>query len=64
LTAIFGAEAAAAEDENHGMRSLHIGELPAFRGVVGKLVIWKDGPWNNVSSHVNSSTVVRDYLRG
>jgi len=58
------AEAAAAEDENHGMWALQIGELLAFRGVVGKLVVGKGGSWNNVSSHVNSSTVVRDDFRG
>jgi hypothetical protein len=46
------------------MLSLQLGELPAFRRVVGKLVIRKDGSGNNVSSHVNSSTVGSDYLRG
>jgi hypothetical protein len=33
------------------MLSLQFGELPAFRGVVGKLIIGESGPWNDVSSH-------------
>src|SRR6266403_755385 len=57
LAAVLGAETSAAEDENHGMRSLQFGELAAFRGVVGKLVVGKDGAWNNVSSHGNSLNV-------
>ena len=51
LPAVLGAETSAAEDENHGMLSLQFGELPAFRGVVGKLIVGKDRPWNNVRSH-------------
>jgi hypothetical protein len=39
LAAVLGAITSAAEDENHGMRSLEFGELAAFCGVVGKLVI-------------------------
>src|SRR5258707_9768950 len=39
LPAVLGAETSAAEDENHWMVSLQFGELSAFRGVVGKLVI-------------------------
>ena len=57
LPAILGAETSAAEDENHWMLSLQFGELPAFRGVVGKLIVGEDSPWNNVRSHVKSSTV-------
>ena len=57
LPAVLGAETSAAEDENHGMLSLQFGELAAFRGVVGKLVVGEDGPGNNVSSHRKSSTV-------
>src|SRR5271154_2036885 len=34
LPAVFGAETAAAEDKNHRMRSLQVGELSAFGGVV------------------------------
>jgi hypothetical protein len=35
LPAVFGAEASAAEDENHRMLSLQFGELPSFCCVVG-----------------------------
>lgn len=64
LAAILRTESAAADDDEHGMRPLQVGDPPALRGVVEKLVVGKDGSWNNVRSHVNSSTVVRDYLRG
>jgi len=57
LPAVLGAETSAAENENHGMLSLQFGELPAFRGVVGKLIVGEDSPWNNVRSHRKSSTV-------
>jgi hypothetical protein len=57
LPAVFGAETSTAEDENHWMLCLQLGELPTFRGVVGKLVVRKDSPWNNVGSHMKSSTV-------
>src|ERR1700730_15164461 len=57
LAAVLRAETSAAEDENHGMRSLQFGELAAFRGVVGKLVIGEDRAWNDVSSHRNSLAV-------
>jgi hypothetical protein len=59
LPAILGAVTAAAEDENHGMLSLQFGELPAFRGVVGKLIVGKDCPRDNVRSHRESSRWVR-----
>ncbi len=55
LPAVLGAETATAEDENHGMLSLQFGELPAFRGVVSKLVVGDDRPRNNVRSHWKSS---------
>jgi hypothetical protein len=48
LPAVLGAKTSAAEGENHGMWSLQIGELPAFRGVVGKLIVGEFSPWNNV----------------
>ncbi len=48
LPAVPGAKTSAAEGENHGMWSLQIGELPAFRGVVGKLIVGEFSPWNNV----------------
>jgi hypothetical protein len=32
---------------------LQLGELPAFRGVVGKLVIGENSTRNNVRSHTN-----------
>ena len=51
LAAILGAITAAAEDQNHGMRSLEFGELAAFRGMVGKLVVGEGSAWNNVGSH-------------
>ncbi len=58
LPAVLRAEpSAAAEDEDHRMLSLQFGELPALRGMVGKLIVGKDGPWNDVSSHSNSSSV-------
>jgi hypothetical protein len=55
LPAILGAETSAAEDENHGMLSLQVGELPVFRGVVGKLIVGEDSPWNNFSSQAEPS---------
>src|SRR5262249_37071871 len=55
LAAVLGAEASAAEDENHGMRSLQLGELAAPRGVIGKLVVGKNGAGNNVRSHGKTS---------
>src|SRR5271157_4060048 len=39
LPAVLGAKTSAAEDENHWMLSLQLGELPVFRGVVGKLIV-------------------------
>jgi hypothetical protein len=57
LPAILGAETAAAEDENHWILSLQFGEFPAFRGVIRELVVGEDSPWNNVRSHMKSSTV-------
>jgi hypothetical protein len=39
------------------MLSLQIGELPALCGVVGKPVVGEDGSWNDVRSHLKSSTV-------
>jgi len=59
LPALLGAETSAAEDENHWMLSLQFGELPAFRGVVGKLIVGDDSPWNNVRSHMKSSSWMR-----
>ena len=52
LPMVFGAETSAAEDENHWMFSLQFRELPAFRGVVGKLIVREDRSWNNVRSHI------------
>jgi hypothetical protein len=59
LPAVLRAETSAAEDEHHWMWSLQFGEFPAFRGVVGKLVVGEDSPWNDVRSHMKSSTVAR-----
>jgi hypothetical protein len=36
---------------------LEFGELPAFRGVIGKLIVGEDGAWNNVRSHMKTSPV-------
>jgi hypothetical protein len=55
LPAVLGAETSAAEDENHGMLCLQFGELPAFRGVIGKFIVGEDSPCNNVRSHVKTS---------
>jgi hypothetical protein len=55
LSAVLGAETSAAEDENHRMLSLQFGEFPAFGGVVGKLIVGKDRPWNDVRSHMKPS---------
>src|SRR5262249_2740780 len=55
LPAVLGAETSTAEDENHRMLSLQLGELPAFRSVVGQLIVGEGRPWNNVSSHMKSS---------
>jgi hypothetical protein len=52
LPAVLGAETSAAEDENHRMLRLQFRKLPAFRGVIGKLVVREDSSWNYVSSHV------------
>src|SRR5258708_4552433 len=57
LPAVLGAETSAAEDEDHWMLSLQFRELSAFRGVVGKLGVGEDSPWDNVGSHMKSSTV-------
>src|SRR5258708_4753742 len=55
LPAVLGAETSAAKDEHHRMLSLEFGELPAVRGVVGKLVVGEDSTWNDVGSHLKSS---------
>jgi hypothetical protein len=57
LPAILGADTSAAEDENHCMLSLQFGELPAFRSMVGKLIVGEVSPRSNVRSHMQSSTV-------
>jgi hypothetical protein len=57
LPAVLGAKTSAAEDENHGIWSLQLGELSALSGVVRKLIVGEDRPWNNVRSHVKSSTL-------
>jgi hypothetical protein len=59
LPAVLGAETSAAEDEYHRMLSFEFGELPAFRGVVGKLVAGEDSPWNDVGAHMKSFWEVR-----
>ena len=55
LAAVLGSITAAAQHQNHRIVALQLGELPAFCGVVGQLVIRKDGSGNDVSAHVKSS---------
>jgi hypothetical protein len=55
LSAVLGAETTAAEDKDHRMLALQLGEPPVLRRVVGKLVIWEHGSWNDVRSHKISS---------
>jgi hypothetical protein len=55
LPAVLGAEAAAAQDEYHRMRSLQFGEFAVFGGVVRKLVIGEHGAGGDVSSHRKAS---------
>ena len=57
LSTVLGAVAAAAEDKHHRMLALQLGELPAFRRVVGKFVVGENGSWNNVRSHMKLSSV-------
>jgi hypothetical protein len=52
LPAVLGTETSTTQDKNHWMLSLQVGKLPAFRGMVGQLVVGKDSSWNNVSSHM------------
>ena len=55
LSAVLGSVTPAAEDEDHGVSSLQVRELPVFRGVVGQLIIGEDSPWNDVRAHKKSS---------
>jgi hypothetical protein len=59
LAPILGSVTAAAQDEHHRIRSLELGELPARRGVVGKLIVGEHSPRDDVRSHVKSSLAVR-----
>jgi hypothetical protein len=58
LLAVLGAETSAAEDENHWMLLLQFGKLPAFCGVIGKLIVGEDSPRNNVRSHMKTTFLV------
>jgi hypothetical protein len=53
LSAVLGAETAAAENEDHRVLALQLGELPVFPGVIRKLVVGEDSPGNDVVSHRN-----------
>jgi hypothetical protein len=55
LAAVLWAEASAAEHDNHRILPLQFGEFSMFPGVVGKLVVGEDSPWNHVGSHLKSS---------
>jgi hypothetical protein len=46
LPAVLGAVTSTAQDQNHRMLSLRFRELPAFRGMVGQLIVGEDGPRN------------------
>jgi hypothetical protein len=52
LPPLLWAETAATEYENHWVLPLEFRELPAFCGVVGKLIVGEDCAWNNVISHL------------
>src|SRR5262249_54097521 len=62
LAAVLRAETSAAEDENHRMLALQLGELPSIPRVVGELVVGKDGPRNDVSAHGRSPLKRANYL--
>jgi hypothetical protein len=64
LPALLGAETSAAEDENHWMLSLQFGELPAFRGVVGKLIVGEDSFRNNIRPHLKNLNRLDSSSRG
>jgi hypothetical protein len=51
LAAVLGAEASAAEDEDHGMLALKVGELAAFGGVIGEFVVGEGRAGDDVGSH-------------
>jgi hypothetical protein len=55
LPPVLGAKASAAENEDHGMLSLQLGELPSFRGVIRQLIVGEYSSCNYVRSHINSS---------
>ena len=57
LSAVLWTVTAPAEDKNHWMLSLQFGELAPLCRVIGKFVIGEHSPWNNVRSHIKSSTV-------
>ena len=52
VSPLFWAETAATEDENYWIVLLKLRKLPAFCGVVCKLIIRKDSAWNNIESHL------------
>jgi hypothetical protein len=54
LTPVFGTVASSAEHENHRMLALQFGEPPAFRSVVGKLIIGEHRSRKNVRSHAKT----------
>jgi hypothetical protein len=57
LPPVLGVETSAAEDQDHGMRSLQVGKFPASCGAIGRFVVGKNSDKNNVSSHGKSSEV-------
>ena len=57
LPAVLGTKTSAAEDKNHGVRSLQFGKLTALRRMVGEFVVGKDGSRNDVRAHGKSSMI-------
>src|SRR5690349_907570 len=52
LATVLRTKPSSAEDQNHRIQPLQLGELAPLRGMVGKLVIGKGGPWHDISSHL------------
>src|SRR5260370_5343544 len=59
LPAVFRAETSGAQDENHGVLSLQLGDLPPLSGVVGELIVGGEWPRRNSTLPMNISTTPR-----
>ena len=51
LSPVLRTKRAAAQNYDHRVLTLQFGKLAMFSGVIGKLVIREDRPWNNVGAH-------------